>query len=202
MNPDVSPGSVTYRLSGPWASSVSFQSLRSLICKMLSASYDCNVHRYLALKHLAISMLPINVSDYYMYWHPWKELEVICNETQIYNKKKRINIRQRKKELYRQNSKKLVSASKGKAKWVKLFGPLSLSKARCVSQPLLTIVSPTPAQQLQLHGASLLTPLDIKRPIDHPGSKWQHQNVILLFLRKFESCKVVKLYLPHTLWGK
>lgn len=87
MNPDVSPGSVTYRLSGPWASSVSFQSLHSLICKMLSASYDCNVHRYLAL-----SMLPINVSDYYMYWHPWKELEVICNETQIYNKKKRINI--------------------------------------------------------------------------------------------------------------
>ena len=35
-------------------------------------------------------MLSINVSDCQIYWHPLKELEIICNEKQRDNKKKRI----------------------------------------------------------------------------------------------------------------
>lgn len=92
ISPDVSPGSATYRLSGPWANSVSFLSLHSLICKMPSASEDCNTHQYLSLKHLALSRLPINVSDYYIYSHPLRELEVLHNEKHIGDKNKRINI--------------------------------------------------------------------------------------------------------------
>lgn len=56
----------------------------------------------------------------------------------------------------------MVSASKGKEKWVS-YSALCPSLRQDVSQSLLTIVSPTPAQLLQIHGAFLLTPLLISK---------------------------------------
>lgn len=49
-------------------------------------------------------MLPINVSDYYVYSHPLKEFEVICTEKHKCNKNKRIKIfKDRGKNNYTRN---------------------------------------------------------------------------------------------------
>lgn len=44
-------------------------------------------------------MLSINVSDCQIYWHPFKELEIICNEKQIDNKKKNKKTNETEEEI-------------------------------------------------------------------------------------------------------